>query len=149
MTPNKPLSVKTCRGCDISFNGYRTTSYCSAECSKSVKNKKKVQQSHIKFHSENSSEWVECKLCDFRSADLGTHYKILHKLESNHGYETKSHNIRESLTGNKNPAFNHGGKFSPWSKKFVKYSDDRVCSESISNMILKRNKTWEENKSLP
>lgn len=51
------------------------------------------------------------------------------------------------VAGESNPAYGHGGKFSPYSKKFVKYDGltEEEKEEEINSVLQQRDKTVEEN----
>lgn len=69
-------------------------------------------------------DYVVCKFCGLKTSDLSSHLKI-HNIKPSEYKETynlpvKCQKISEQMSGSNNPAYQHGGKFSPFSKKFVK-----------------------------
>jgi len=50
----------------------------------------------------------------------------------------------ERVAGSNNPAYQHGGRLSPYSKKFKKY-EDGSASYSIDDVIAKQQQTFQEN----
>lgn len=89
---------------------------------------------------------VTCKLCGLISHDLTSHITRKHKIKINE-YKNQYGNIRsekylkdqsERIIGDKNPAHNHGGKFSPLSDNFI-YAEI-TNKEEIKNKISKSNK---------
>jgi very-short-patch-repair endonuclease len=88
---------------------------------------------------------VTCKLCGLISHDLTAHILKKHKLNIEE-YKTLYGPVRsakylreqsERISGDKNPAFNHGGKFSSLSVNFIyadKVNKDEII-EKISNSI--------------
>ena len=84
-----------------------------------------------------------------RSGDLGRHIITSHEMSTDEYKEkygpVKSKHICDSVKGDKNPAYNHGGKFSPFSKKFIKYEN---VDEVISNLGIKAQQTAKENDNL-
>jgi very-short-patch-repair endonuclease len=89
---------------------------------------------------------ITCNLCGLISHDLTSHITRKHKIKINE-YKQKYGDIRsdryltdqsERITGDKNPAYNHGGKFSPLSDNFI-YAD-KINKEEIKNKISKSNK---------
>jgi len=84
-----------------------------------------VELSHKEYTSQNSEHWVECELCKFRSKELSLHLKSVHGINSsNYKGEVKSTIIRQNMKGENNPAYNHGGKYSKWSKNFIHGYDE-------------------------
>ena len=89
------------------------------------------QRDDIQKKYENATEgedFVVCKLCGYKCADLGTHLKS-HGINSKaykeqFGQDTpiKCDKMCRNVSGEKNPAFNHGGKYSPFSENFI-YAD--------------------------
>jgi len=53
----------------------------------------------------------------------------------------------DKIKGDKNPAYQHGGKFSPFSTKFVKYKDDPDSEEKIKSLKKQVSDTRKENHS--
>lgn len=89
---------------------------------------------------------VICKLCRLISHDLTSHIIRKHKLKIEeykifYG-ETRSekylHEQSERILGNKNPAYEHGGKFSALSSNFI--HADKVNKDEIVQKISKSNK---------
>lgn len=95
--------------------------------------KKKIAENLIKYpNGSDTNDYVECKLCTLRSADLSTHVTHSHDLSIKEYTElygsTKSINILKNMSGEKNPFFNHGGTLSPFSKNFIHYKSDEDIS---------------------
>jgi hypothetical protein len=85
-----------------------------------------VEKSHKKFQDKKPvTDFVECKLCGLRSGDLATHYQKVHGLEKSQyaRLPVKKGRTIERMKGENNPGYNHGGRFSPLSRNFVKYQD--------------------------
>jgi hypothetical protein len=77
-------------------------------------------------------DYVTCKICGHKSGDLSTHIIRVHKLSVNDyklqfvDAQIKPERIREALKGVNNPAYQHNGRLSPWSKNFIRgYDEDR------------------------
>jgi len=98
------------------------------------KNKEKVlkqqqEKRNAKYEGKiEGVDYIACKECGFHSSELATHitikhgmtideYKLKHNVDS-----VKSQSSRDRVKGNKNPAYQHGGTLSPYSKKFI-YAD--------------------------
>ena len=76
-------------------------------------------------------------LINFKSSDALHNYTIRFGYEEGKIRHTKLK--RDRLKGENNPAYNHGGKYSPYSKKFIKYKDlseDKV-EKNIERLNLK------------
>lgn len=130
MSPLK--SSMKCKLCHSPFDGYHTAKYCSSVCQKqSAKDAlliKMVARSHIKFPDGTpKDDYVSCGVCQYRSSDLAQHPQMhgltQEQYRSTHG-DIKCVTLRNKLKGVNNPAFNHGGRLSPFSKKFVNYTSD-------------------------
>lgn len=83
---------------------------------------------------KESGNSVICLICGFTSSTLFGHIKAAHKITATEyknkfgpGTKTLCDSFLETLSkrvsGNKNPAYNHGGRLSPFSEKFVKYQE--------------------------
>lgn len=93
---------------------------------------------------------LHCKACDHRSLrSLQNHIMQRHNLKLTNYYKlyaaTKDDvipvSVRERLSdavkGEKNPAFQHGGRLSPFSKKFIKYETEEQAVIGIRNAFEK------------
>lgn len=89
---------------------------------------------------------VRCKLCGTVAHDLTSHITRIHKLscqeyKEKHGdfRSTKFLNdISERVKGEKNPAYQHGGRLSPFSDKFI-YAD-KIDKKELFQKVSKSNK---------
>lgn len=115
------LYKKSCTqcGCDISTRSVQTK-FCSTNC----KTRNLVEESHISF--PGGSDYVECQICGLRARDLCSHISRTHNLSIKNYKEkynatvvseTLTENKSQKVTGENNPAYNHGGRLSPWSDK--------------------------------
>lgn len=148
--------TRICKICNNNFLGYKTAVICSDECkkinssnSKELSRKKSVENSHIKYSSDSDiNSFIECKICGYRSPDIGSHI-LIHNIKSEeykkeHG-EVVCVNKKILFVGENNPAYNHGGKLSPFSKNFIHYKSD----EYIENLKQESVKTKIKNNSNP
>lgn len=79
--------------------------------------------------------FVTCAFCEFLGRDLSAHIRM-HGMKAAE-YRERWPMICEELrlekrvnySGEKNPGYRHGGKFSPWSKKFFKKDHDVEASK--------------------
>lgn len=73
----------------------------------------------------NGYDYIMCKICGLKRQDIGNHviklhnvtvqeYKLKYSVDS-----MKCQKIRDISKVDKNPAYQHGGKYSAWSKNFV------------------------------
>lgn len=95
--------------------------------------KKILDKSLLKFTNEsNIDSYVECGICGYRTTDLAQHPQIhgisQTEYRSKYGH-IKCKDLRDSMVGNKNPGYRHGGKLSPFSKNFVNYTNDLYIEE--------------------
>lgn len=134
-----------CLQCGIECTSDRKNGkFCSFECNKKWQNNK---NSDIRRNKNNSKyESVPaCLICGLQSTMLLTHINRVHNISADQ-YKTQF-NVNDSalyhesylkqlsnnIKGEKNPAYGHGGKFSPYSEKFTKY--DGLDSESKTDKI--------------
>jgi hypothetical protein len=87
-----------------------------------------IQKSIEKFPDGSSkSSYVECGICGYRSSDLAQHPQIhgisQQQYRENYG-QIKCEDLKNKIKGKNNPAHNHGGRLSPFSKKFINYKSD-------------------------
>lgn len=121
----------TCKICNTSFEATRKSQlYCSDKCYTTKARAQAVEKSKVKFkEAEEFTDYVVCKICGLHSACLDVHITKIHNLSLSE-YRIKysvdmlrSINYHNKFVGENNPAFNHGGKFSPFSKNFLGYSE--------------------------
>lgn len=105
-----------------------------------------------KYHTD-PYKYAECKLCGFRSATLAPHIKYHHDMTVD-AYKKQfgvtvvaSQEKCDSTKGENNPAYGHGGKFSPFSKNFIKYDgmSDEEKASAINDMSTTAHQTMREN----
>lgn len=159
MSPQKNSTnyvTKICKICNNIFLGYKTAVICSDECrkinssnNKELSNKKSVENSHIKYPSNSDiNSFIECKMCGYRSPDIGSHILIhgikSEKYKKEHG-EVVCVNKKILFAKENNPGYNHGGKYSPFSKNYIHYESE----EYIENLKQIAVKTKIKNNSNP
>lgn len=90
---------------------------------------------------------VECVICKFKSHDLASHIKLYHKMKCSKYTEKYNSPFRSDhylkncsirIQGEKNPGYQHGGKFSSLSDKFI--HSDKVDKNEIISKISNSNK---------
>ena len=84
-------------------------------------------QRHLFENKIEGKDYVKCHYCEMTSRDLTSHISRIHKIKASE--YSKTHPLRaqtyleeqsERVLGLKNPAYQHGGRLSPFSKKFLK-----------------------------
>lgn len=141
--------TRICKNCNTSFNAIRKTNCCTSECiaeyKRNYENTARFKRSLLKYPDDcDVDTFVECKICGYRSSDIATHIRM-HNITSTEYIPkygpTKSVNTRNNLKGDKNPAYQHGGRLSPFSKNFINYVD----GESIEALKEQAKKTMNGN----
>lgn len=141
-------SIKTCVICKSEYNPTRPIQKtCSDECEhKHLDNirlatnarqvEKRRKESLIKFKDADPTTYVECGICGFKAEHLGSHIHVhdisLEEYKEKYG-QVASLERREAVMGENNPAYGHGGKYSPFSKNFIKY--DELSDEEVDAKI--------------
>lgn len=103
-----------------------------------------LEKSLQTYTEENKDDWIECPLCGYRAGDLGQHIIKHHNMTTEEfrkmtGFVSiKSKNQCERVSGNKNPAYQHGGKLSPFSEKFI--NADKVDVNEVKKKAAKSRK---------
>jgi hypothetical protein len=141
---------KTCDYCGKEFSGHHNTKFCSSECrlnhKRKYENEYSLRASLVKYPDGTDPYiFVECAICGLRSPDISGHVNKLHNI-TNEEYKlkygrTKSQQLIDSVCGEKNPGYNHNGKFSPFSKNFINYESD----EKIEKLVAKAAKSRVDN----
>lgn len=90
----------------------------------------------------NPDDYVTCEICGKQLKSINDlHVKRMHNMsraeyrllypDSSLDCVNLLNKLRENVKGNKNPAYQHGGRLSPFSKKFVHYKDDEYIKQLI------------------
>ena len=108
----------------------------------------KIKFKLIKTQEDLKNEGaVCCSICNFYGHDLNSHIIRLHKIsipdyKSQYNSPIKSDNYlkkqSDRMKGSNNPWFEHGGKFSPFSDKFI-YAD-KIVKEKLYKKVSKSNR---------
>lgn len=105
--------------------------FCSTKCSRQ-------HASEQKYTGIEGVDYIVCPLCDLRTRQFTPDHAKMHGYMSIE--EMASVNNIPKITcdakaalglGEKNGAFNHGGKFSPWSKNFIHGYNEQKHQEKI------------------
>jgi hypothetical protein len=150
--------IRICKICNNEYSGHFASSICSEECKQinennkqELKRNKQIKDSHIKYPDDSDPYYyAECKICGYRSKDLATHILYIHNTpidnyKQQYGVAVKSQDICDSVKGDKNPAYQHGGKYSPFSKKFIKYEEVDGVEDIINDLKIKATQTKSDN----
>ena len=93
-----------------------------------------------KFEFADKSTYVECNICGFKAASLCSHLSKTHNIKrSEYTGPVVSESVSKANTERlkeNNPFSNHGGKYSPFSKKSKNYSKEnhqRIIEKSMMN----------------
>lgn len=135
--------LKLCKKCGSPHKGRKDE--CES-CAKITNAERKIAESRIRYTSDNEDDWVECPICGLRAGSIITrHMPSAHGISGEEfrsmypGLRGVSESWRKTHSdiskSEKNPFRNHGGKYSPNSKKFVgyeNYNEDEL-QEALSN----------------
>jgi Zn ribbon nucleic-acid-binding protein len=130
----------------------KNNDWCSPRCRNLWNDVRKSQEKYAKLVED--IDYVECVVCGFRAAALSGHL-LKHNMNTNE-YVTKysrptaceaySSKISERVSGDKNPAYGHNGKYSVYSRNFIHgYDEDRVIKAAKANSKSKSNKPQNNN----
>lgn len=104
---------------------------CGKACKATLRYKACSEECKSEIYKQDGG--VKCAICDYYAHDLTPHITRHHKMsivEYQRLYcgEVNSEKMRNqkaaAIAADKNPGFQHGGKFSPFSTKFVGYTDE-------------------------
>lgn len=127
--------MRTCVRCTASIeHRHYNAAFCSIKCRKHQDRLGLVIKSHEKYPAGESDAYAQCGICGLRAVDLASHLRGVHGISASadnlDSYKEKygpivSENQRQKLSarsaGENNMAYGHGGRLSPYSKKFVAY----------------------------
>ena len=141
--------TKNCQNCEVIYTGHPNSKFCSTNC---------YDQNLLKTKIKPDPTKVSCKVCGIYSHQLSSHIKT-HNLTAEQYKniynsplcsQTYLENSSKRIKGDKNPGYNHNGKLSPFSKKFVKYQnlDDDEKNKVISEMAYEAQIKSKENGNL-
>lgn len=104
---------------------------CGKACKATLRYKACSEECKSEIYKQDGG--VKCAICDYYAHDLTPHITRHHKMsivEYQRLYcgDVNSEKMRNqkaaAFAADKNPGFQHGGKFSPFSTKFVGYTDE-------------------------
>ena len=134
-----PILQKECLHCNTTFfPKKKSAKFCCLRC-------QQMTMRSNKFVEEDGM--VSCACCGMKAHELTKHITCIHKMTTGEYTETYNTPFRsekylqeqsERVKGDKNPGYQHGGKFSALSDKFVHASTTN--KEEIADKISKSNK---------
>lgn len=145
------MKNKECLNCKKTFQTNTRTNYCSDECKtthkKELRKKKGFEENNKKYDDMiEGKDYVTCKECGLRGTKLQFHIQMVHKMsifdykQKHDGAAIVCGNLlkkqSDSMKGENNPGFNHGGKFSAFSDKFI---GETTKEEAIAKMKKTKN----------
>lgn len=140
-----------CQNCGKVHGDTDSAGYCNQKCYLEYKAKNSITDLKYKEKLISKSkqkyadlilnyDYIVCKECGFHGAELTTHiqthglspeqYKQKHNTES-----VKCQKLIDSVSGKNNPGYQHGGKFSPFSDKFI--HADKTDTQKIKEKAAK------------
>lgn len=140
---------KKCEWCGTIFTAQRKNSkYCCAQCMTLSNSRRQAKKKNDAIRLKYT-DLPECKICGYLARALHSHIKYSHSMSVNDYklqfncddsalyHESYVNELSERIIGESNPAYDHGGKFSPFSEKFIKYEglDSNIVEEKISSLV--------------
>lgn len=90
----------------------------------------------------NPHEYIQCRICGYRAKEIAKHVAT-HGIDPKDYGVTKCHQSIKRMLGDNNPAWNHGGRLSPFSDRFKRYEEGAGYTKE--DVLSKKRKTVEEN----
>ena len=123
---------------------------------KNIERKKSFKNSEMKKCNEEYGEIFSSLELNFNVSEKRKidYIRTLQAFKSNnslpyrilrYGLETGYKKHMSSMFKVNNPGKNHGGKLSPWSKKFIHYSGEKDYKTNLTKLIEKQKRTKKEN----
>lgn len=115
------MKTYTCKHCTKEFESgsKKPPKFCSDSCRKNNKIEQKFAGKIEGYH------YVICPVCEQKTKQINNVHAAMHgfssprELADKFGVELTCQEIKENNSGENNPAFRHGGKYSKWSKNFI------------------------------
>lgn len=149
MTKSRKKTILTCLDCGkVVCGGKHLSHHIQKEHGYKKYEEYKIKYGIIKSQEQLLKEGaVKCEICGLIAHDLTSHITRTHKITTQEYKNKYKHNIRSDdyiqdqsnrIMGDKNPAYNHGGKYSPFSDKFI-YSD-KIDKEELIKKVSESSK---------
>lgn len=130
----KNLPPRKCEGCDTDMSKENPTKkFCTIEC-------QRLYRSIEKLTGIEGIDYIVCPVCKMRTRQFNPSHAKMHGFDSIQSfcsfYKIKSTcEAKCDLSkGENNPAYNHGGKYSPFSKNFIKGYDEEWHNDNKKQM---------------
>ncbi len=133
------LFQKTCKYCGTLFEGKHDKCYCGERCYTAYRNSEKYKL------GVEGTHYIVCPICKQRTGQITPSHAKLHGFVSLQDMLEKLHLDKNQMVsdskrakhkGENNPAYQHNGKFSAWSKNFKNgYSSDWVQKQCLKTSI--------------
>lgn len=108
----------------------------------------KIKYGLVKTQNDLKNEGaVRCEICEFYAHDLNSHIIRIHKMKIDEYKKMYNGHIKSSgylniqserMKGKNNPAYQHNGKYSPFSDKFI-YAD-KIDKQELCKKVSKSNR---------
>lgn len=151
----RKLKKYYCVMCGVELNHFNSK-YCD-ECYE--KHLFIVHNERIEKHGD----YVVCEICGYKAKSLVGHLNSIHQISAPMYMEQHNKTLDdvilktvrkswgEKLKGENNPAYNHGGRFSPFSKKYMHYSELSDEEKTVKITALQKQvvTSLKENQNMP
>lgn len=158
---NNPPREIECENCSKKFiTNRKNARACSRKCISDLENAKLSEIRRLKNEEKYKDipDIPICKICGWKSRSIQQHVVQFHNIsldEYKQQYNVINEDIFHSsyieffsdrIKGEKNPAYNHGGRLSPFSKDFIKYDElsEKEKELKINNIVKQVNKSKDE-----
>jgi len=137
------LATKVCIGCNCSMAAMNPRQeYCTTQCK--VKHK-----SELKYSGIEGVDYLVCPICKIRTRQFTPDHAKMHgytsikEMANALGITEVTCSNKKSLSaGDKNPGYQHNGKFSAWSKNFIKgyNKEHHAAKNKIQSEMVRSNR---------
>ena len=142
--------IKICTGCGKEFETKNQRIFKCNICVNEYQREKLIEKSKLFFKDASTDDFVVCQICGLHSINIATHIVRTHSMTTEeyknlYNSEVVCKSFLESqserMKGEKNPGYQHDGKFSPFSEKFIK-GDVREETQKKANETREKNNSY-------
>jgi hypothetical protein len=115
---------KSCKQCNTVFTGLKRAEFCSEKCRHAARLQKKN-------YGILGVDYIECPVCKSHVRQITVKHAKMHGFKDAHDMQQQLNlaaitcsEVKQGNSGKNNPAYNHGGKFSKFSKNFIHGYDE-------------------------